>query len=275
MRSFSMAAVIACAGFTLPAGATEFDITEGQVQIELRGQVVANRREVRLGDIAIVRTRDYPTIERLVALHLGESPRPGTEAVLRREVIARWIRSQLGLGRDRLLWSGSDEVHVRSTSQQIAATRIENAARQALQEWLGVRHGRYVFDAAMAADLTVPAGRAVLAVRPLAGSEPADRTVVWVDVEIDGHAVRAVPVTFLVSARLGRPVIAPVAPVAPLVTRGEWVVLQLKSGAVELERRAQVLQDGVLGQVIKVRGGNGASPVNGRVTAAGRVEAML
>jgi flagella basal body P-ring formation protein FlgA len=296
MRSFLFAAAVASAALPGSGSAAEYDLTEGQVQIELRAQVVANRRDVKLGDVAIVRTRDYLTIERLVALPLGSAPRAGTEAVLRRDVIARWIRSQLGIARDQILWSGSDEIHVRSTSQQITAARIESAARRALQEWLGPRHARYGFEAAAVPEFTVPAGHALLAVRPLGGTEPADRTVVWVDVEVDGHAVRAVPVTFAVTAKVERPataavsrsIAAPVtaepataartaavAPAPPLVVRGEWVVLQLKSGAVELERRAQVLQDGALGQVIKVRGENGSSPMNGRVTAAGRVEALL
>ena len=62
---------------------------------------------------------------------------------------------------------------------------------------------------------------------------------------------------------------------APLVARGEWVALHLKSGGVELEGRAQALQDGELGQMVKVRSANRADPMTARIVAPGRVEAML
>ncbi|WP_193387940.1 flagella basal body P-ring formation protein FlgA [Caenimonas sp. SL110] len=189
-----LAVAIACAG-GLPFAYSDLhsaplDPAPGEVQIELRQQVAPGQREVKLGDVAIIRTRDYATIERLVGLPLGPAPREGTQAVLRREVLARWIRSQVGISRDQIAWSGPEQVVVRVGYRQAVTQQALPAAT------------------------------------------------------------------------------------VPMVSRGDWIVLQLKSGAVELERRVEVMQDGVLGQVIKVRGENGASSVDGRVVAAGRVEAL-
>lgn len=57
------------------------------------------------------------------------------------------------------------------------------------------------------------------------------------------------------------------------VGRGEWVTLQFKSGGLALEGRAESLQDGEPGQVVRVRLAGAASPVEARVVARGRVEA--
>ena len=62
---------------------------------------------------------------------------------------------------------------------------------------------------------------------------------------------------------------------APAIARGDWVVLHLKTGMVELEGRARALQDGEMGQVVKVRSANSANPVEARVVAPGRVEVTL
>ena len=62
---------------------------------------------------------------------------------------------------------------------------------------------------------------------------------------------------------------------APAIARGDWVTLQLRSGPIELESRAEALQDGELGQRVKVRLPDRASPLEGRVVDRSRVEAKL
>jgi flagella basal body P-ring formation protein FlgA len=61
----------------------------------------------------------------------------------------------------------------------------------------------------------------------------------------------------------------------PMVGRGEWVLLRLKSGLVELESRVQAMQQGDLGQTVQVRSSGGSAPLAARVIARGQVEAML
>ena len=60
---------------------------------------------------------------------------------------------------------------------------------------------------------------------------------------------------------------------APLVARGDVALLRIKDTAIELESRVEVLQDGLLGQRVRVKAKNAAGPVLARVTGAGRLEA--
>jgi flagellar basal body P-ring formation protein FlgA len=185
-----------------PAAAMAFEPAAGQVHIELRPQVAARGEQVLLGDVAILRTRDLATIQRLAALPLGRAPRAGSEAVLGRDDIARWIRSQLGITRSQVEWTGPYQSTVRGVAQDLAAVRVEKAATAALREWLTQHASRYTMDAlALPGDLQIPAGTVQLAPRPLAaGAEPQSRMTVWVDVFVDGRFARAVPVGFAVAA---------------------------------------------------------------------------
>jgi flagellar basal body P-ring formation protein FlgA len=58
------------------------------------------------------------------------------------------------------------------------------------------------------------------------------------------------------------------------VNRGDWVTLQVNTGAMRLESRAEVLQEGELGQMVKVRVAGAANPVEVLVVDRGRVEAL-
>ena len=70
------------------------------------------------------------------------------------------------------------------------------------------------------------------------------------------------------------PMPQPAMRVGSLPLRGEWVTLLLKAGVTQLEGRAEALQEGDLGQVVKVRMAGAASSVDALVVDRGRVEAM-
>ncbi|WP_158513856.1 flagella basal body P-ring formation protein FlgA [Ramlibacter tataouinensis] len=179
------------AGAMVPAAAVAGPWSQAQVRIELQPNFLAHAGEVRLGDVAIVRSTDLRAIRQLVAMPLGSSPQPGTEAWVRRDAISRWLRVRLGILQDDVQWSGADEVQV------IGAA-------------------------------TESPGRGPVATRG-----------------------------------------------AVYISHGEWVSLEIRSGAVQLEMRAQALQDGIAGQTIKVRTTQGGSVVFARVIGPGRAEAML
>lgn len=295
-------------------------------EIELRPQVTVAERQVRLGDVAYLRTADLETIRRLAALPLGAAPQPGRHAVLDREVLARWIRARVGLRPEQLAWTGAAQAQVRGSVQLVTSGQIEQAARVALGEWLAARSSRFDVDVASPGrDLQLPAGRVALTARPLAaGAQPASRMVVWMDVAVDGAYVRTVPVTFSVDAYrdawvastevAGGALLAPgmlelkevevtgrsalpvsaarpgalrasrdLQPGEPLssrnatqvaaVERGGTVTLHFKAGAMQLEGRAESLQDGEIGQLVKVRMAGATSAVQARVVERGRVEA--
>lgn len=58
------------------------------------------------------------------------------------------------------------------------------------------------------------------------------------------------------------------------VTRGEWATLRARSGPIELERRVEVLEDGAIGQAVRVRwaGAGTSDTLEARVVAAGYLE---
>jgi hypothetical protein len=193
--AFLSLSALACAAFA-----------QGAVtQIELRPSVVATQAEVHLGDVAQIHTQDLRAIRELVALPLGPRPPAGSEAVIRRDVLERWVRLRLGLSRALTDWRGALE------------TRVHTPARTR----------------------AVPA-RAAASVEREPGAT--------------GHEDRKPP---------------------RLVTRGDWVLLHFRSGGVELETRAQVLQDGHPGEVVRVRAWSASEPVFARVISAGAVEAGL
>ena len=58
----------------------------------------------------------------------------------------------------------------------------------------------------------------------------------------------------------------------PLVTRGDYATLHTVQGAIELESRVEVLQDGSAGQAIRVKLPNASSAIVARVSGPGMVE---
>lgn len=58
----------------------------------------------------------------------------------------------------------------------------------------------------------------------------------------------------------------------PAIARGEWVTLLARSSGIELESRAEALQDAHIGQPVRVRSAGASGSVVARVVARGRVE---
>lgn len=105
-------------------------------------------------------------------------------------------------------------------------------------------------------------GEADLAVSP--GEQPRRRAETFTDagdVLLVRHALRP-----------GQPLTAANSGPVPLVARGETALLRMKSSLIELESRVDVLQDGYLGQTVRVRAGNAGGTLMAKVTGAGLLE---
>jgi flagellar basal body P-ring formation protein FlgA len=72
--------------------------------------------------------------------------------------------------------------------------------------------------------------------------------------------------------RAGDPVSQNNVEIVPAVARGERVMLRTHAGIVSLESQAEVLQDGVVGQMVKVKAPSSSGAVLVRVTGVGKVE---
>ncbi|HSV47312.1 MAG TPA: flagella basal body P-ring formation protein FlgA [Ramlibacter sp.] len=291
---------MAAASFATAAShAAAPELAPGSILIELRPDALAKAEVALLGDVASIRTSDLDAIRRLVQLPIGRAPRPGEQALVSQHDLARWVRRQVALPHERLVWAGADTVRVRAAATQVRAASVETVAREALRQWLSPRTTRFHADVVSAApEITVPAGQVELKARPLNGDEPRSRAVVWVDVAVDGRFVRSVPVTFAVDVYReasvaprrveanALPAQQPIQAAEPVtqaqantramaaVVRGDWVQVTYRAGAVELEGRAQALQEGQLGQLVQVKTAGAAGSIAARVVDAGRVEAV-
>jgi flagella basal body P-ring formation protein FlgA len=72
----------------------------------------------------------------------------------------------------------------------------------------------------------------------------------------------------------GQPLTAANSGPVPLVARGESALLRVKSSPIELESRVEVLQDGFLGQTVRVRASNAGGTLLAKVAGAGLLEAQ-
>jgi flagella basal body P-ring formation protein FlgA len=259
--------------------------------IELLPQALVAGDTVTLGDLAHLRSTDLDLMRKLVRLPVGRAPQAGQAAVVQQPALAAWIQRQPGLSQEQLQWTGALETRVRGTQRRLAGEEIGNAAVDALRPWLASRGvAGHVQLAATPRDLDIPGGEVRLQVRPMEQVQLRSRSVAWVDVWAGGAFVRTVPVTleFANAALLAAethtrdlPLLEHVGDmrqtardgdVPPAVARGEWASLRSVSGAIALESRVEVLQDGQPGQRVRVRQQGATGIVFARVIGRGQLE---
>lgn len=267
------------------AGACAQAYAQATARIELLPDVEVEGDRVRLGEVAHLHANALATIRQLAELPLGPAPRAGEAAVLHRDMLARWLRSRMRLDPVRLEWSGAGEARLVRASQHVAGERVSEAALTAARAWLRERGTTAEVEVRQPPrDLDVPKGSLRLDARPPASTLPRARMHVWVDVFVDGGLVRSVPVLLdvpglgsgesparelapLRAAESRRAALAPVA-----VSRGDWASLHTAAGAVTLESRVEVLQDGRVGDKVRVRTRGATGLVLARVLAPGQLE---
>jgi flagella basal body P-ring formation protein FlgA len=254
-----------------------------RAQIELLARVEAGEEPVRLGDVAHLRSTELPLMRHLVNLPIGPAPALGQSATASREAIAQWIRARAGLDAAGIAWSGAPQVQVVRATRQIAGERLADVAVQRLRAWLGERgQAAEVRVRSTPRDVDVPPGPLRLEARPPGSAAVRPRMVMWVDIWAADRFVRTVAVPMLVSAEASplhaataSPAgLAPIATRAPVlgVARGEWAPLRALAGAVRLESRVEVLQDGRVGDRIRVRTPGAMGTVFATVVAPHQLE---
>jgi flagella basal body P-ring formation protein FlgA len=259
-----------------------------RVSIALLPQVQVSGDTVLLGQVAHLRSADLALMRKLVDLPLGRAPLHGQQAVVRRGILADWMAREAGLRPADIEWRDGDSVHVRRLHTVVAGADILKEARAALQAKLEQEGGGAVRiePGVPPRDLDVDGGEVRLQARPIHGTSLRNRTVVWVDVWSAGRFRRAIPVAMELvppfSAVAPGPMHYVARPQAPLaasgddrradVMRGDWAVLRTVAGAVMLESRVEVLQDGRLGDKVRVRQGGATGILLARVTGLAALE---
>jgi flagella basal body P-ring formation protein FlgA len=255
--------------------------------IALRSQVEVAGDAVVLGDVARLSSPELALMQQLVHLPIGRIPGDGRPAVVDRARLARWIQRETGIAAGDLDWQGSDSVRVVQRSRLLAGSDVAAAAAEALRESLRQRRiDGEVRVARWPRDLQVPAGQVQLRARPSEQAAVRGRMLVWVDVWAEARFVRTVPVALEVQAtgaytpladlpasHTPTPASRPPASASPLlVERGGWATLRSSDGAVSLESKVAVLQDGRAGDQVRVRGPGGGAIVFARVVGPAQLE---
>lgn len=190
------------------AGPLAHAVDSGQTRIELREQVQIDPGPVRLGDVAYIRSRDLDSVQRLIALPLGQAPRPGLAVALQRAVLEHWVQQHLawqqrGAGAE-LIWSGAQQVRVAVAALRLPGQRVSDCAQAALTQWLQARGAQAQLRLLAAVpEQTLAFSDVQLRARPPASGAPvAQRMSVWVDLYAAGRFVKAVAVDFAVQAQV-------------------------------------------------------------------------
>jgi flagella basal body P-ring formation protein FlgA len=168
--------------------------------IELAAEATVSDRVYLLADVAVI-SAEGELRDRLAAVELGRTPRPGYWAdITRHEISARIERSLPGVSAG-IGWSGEELVRIFAAGVAQSASDIAEFARGRLIDEL---RGRFAgVDAQQIGepqDLVLPAGRLTLRARGLGDAAPAKRQAVWVDLEIDGNHYQSLPIWFRVTA---------------------------------------------------------------------------
>ncbi|MCE3270982.1 MAG: flagella basal body P-ring formation protein FlgA [Ramlibacter sp.] len=244
--------------------------------LQLVPQARVSDDQVTLGDLVRLQSDDLALVRRLVSLPVGQAPRPGESALVQRGTLADWVRRSTGLANATLRWSGADAARVIRTSRQLRGEEIADAAMEGVRRVIAAagQHAELRVRSSVR-DVEVPDGKVQLLPRPTDSGAPLrNRALVWVDAWVNDRFIRSFPVTVEISDLGGQPGVVPVATGAGAmaqgvthpddanaVSRGEWAALRITSGAVSLESRVEVLQDGRVGQRVRVRAATGASGI--------------
>lgn len=163
---------------------------------------VVDGADIRLGDVASIRTADSDLRAQLEKLRLAPAPVASIPRRLRSDAITQLVERTVT--RVALTAQGARQIAVERRTVVYPATRQIEQARQYLLQRL---HEQYpalgqVDIAAVGdlPDLSLPAGAIDARPRPLQGNGLAKRVCVWLDLRVDGKTYRSVPVWLSVAA---------------------------------------------------------------------------
>jgi flagella basal body P-ring formation protein FlgA len=249
------------------------------VTIALRQAARVTSPIVTLGDVALLASSELEPLRTLVNLPIGRAPAAGETLIVQREALAPWILAKTGLASETLQWTGPAVTQLVAAARRVSGEEIAAAAEVALRGWLNARVGGGEVQLRVPPrDLDVPDGELELRARVLDRAALHSRMLVWLEVWVDQRFIRAVAVPFQVEAQqllpaaLNERTASKAASAKPIVMRGEWAALRSGAGAVSLEARVEVLQDGRMGDIVRVRQPGAAGGVIARVTGPGQLE---
>ncbi len=199
-----LSAVFAALLIALPAHAAPAQ------PLALRADAMVDGARIELADLAV-----QP--EGLARVDLGAAPAPGQSVRLSRAEVARLLRAR-GLPY-RLADDGAAGVRVTRSGLALPGAQLLEAAEGYLRGTQAGANARIERQPGPLPELLLPHGAVTLSVRPPAPEALLRRHLtVWVDIAVDGHAVRSAAVAF--TQRVLRPALVARRPLAPGQTPG-------------------------------------------------------
>lgn len=186
----------------LLVSASAFAASRTPVAIVLKQQALVDHVDVRLGDVAEVRTRDRALRVRFEDVAVGWVPRNGARRTISRTEVETLLARSGGTAAVSV--EGARATTVRLRAGYYPAARLFDVARERLLRQLHARYpmltGVDVTPVGEPVDLRVPAGRIVVDARPIRGDALAKRVCVWVDLRLNDRPYRRIPVWLRVAA---------------------------------------------------------------------------
>jgi flagella basal body P-ring formation protein FlgA len=260
-------------------------LAAARVSVELLPTADVSGPAPLLGHVARIHGTELALVRRLVLLPLPAATQGGPWTIERAQVLAE-IARKLELREDEIAWKGADSARLTWARPRVDAQALAQAAVGSLAGTLQARGiAAEIRVRNMPRSMELRGGGARLQARPVDHLPLRRSMVVWVDVLADEQLPRAVPVTLeLTWSFVEAP--APGDPSAgrgqqqasgrwahvPVVARGDWATLRASAGAIVLESRVEVLQDGQPGDRVRVRSQGAGGIVFARVIGTGQVE---
>jgi flagella basal body P-ring formation protein FlgA len=171
------------------------------IELSLHAEVDLMAANYRLGDIAAIKAGDPDLQQRLSALVVGKSPRPGYWGYATRQQLAARIARAFPEIHRQLQWSGALKTRIKAGGIAFPGERVSETAQTYLSARLGAEHEHFSIGLIEAtASPLLPRAEVTLSARLPAESALSKRMPVQVDMIIEGEIYQTVTVWFSVSA---------------------------------------------------------------------------
>jgi flagella basal body P-ring formation protein FlgA len=177
----------------------------GEVELELRPEVLLQQPQIKLADLALIRAADAALQHQMEELVVGRAPLIGHVDLRTRAELDLLLRSQVVRAPQAIAWRGAVSTKIRRASQALPSARLLGIAQQYLrsQYHLGADEADIRLDGVLA-EVAAPPGELQLVPRMAPAGRLRARMPVWIDVIAQDAVYRSVVVPLLVSVR--RPV---------------------------------------------------------------------
>lgn len=257
----------------IPASAGE------PVVVALAAHAAPDDRVVKVEHVATLFGGDPGVRGRMAGLNLSES---GRDTFITRKLVDLRLRLA-GFSTDEYVLTGADRVTLSADRKPLSADRVLAVAKAELTRQLGVTTGATEIDLAQPIVVTLPsvadADDVHITAVPNTPTVRPGRTQMNVTIKVNGRQMLTLPI-ILNAVDVAQAKEKPgsgshshtFAVDATLVRTLQPVTLVFRSGGLTMTAAGEALQDGKVGQAVRVRNSRSKQTLRGTVTGPGEVE---